>query len=50
MEKLKIETSPLLVLDNFTALRSKAYSFSYTSVVQKAKQKGIQKSLKCESY
>ena len=47
--KMKIETSPVLVLDTFTALRSKSYSFSYNSI-QKAKQKGIQKAPKCEHY
>ena len=47
--KMKIETSPVLVLDTFTALRSKSYSFSYNSI-QKTKQKGIQKALKCEHY
>ena len=47
--KMKIETSPVLVLDTFTALRSKSYSFSYNNV-QKAKQKGIQKAPKCEEY
>ena len=46
---MKIETSPVLVLDTFTALRSKSYSFSYNNV-QKAKQKGIQKAPKCEHY
>ena len=40
--KMKIETSPVLVLDSFTALRSKSYTFSYNSIIQKAKQKGIQ--------
>ena len=39
--KMKIETSPVLVLDRFTALRSKSYSFSYNNV-QKSKQKRIQ--------
>ena len=57
--KMKIETSPVLVLDTFTALRSKSYSFSYNSpndtqcasgITQKAKQKGIQKAPKCEEY
>ena len=43
--KMKIETSPVLVLDTFTALRSKSYSFWYNSI-QKAKQKGIQKARK----
>ena len=38
--KMKIETSPVLVLDSFTSLRSKSYSFSYNGF-QKAKQKGI---------
>ena len=28
---MKIETSPILVLDTFTALRSKSYSFSYNN-------------------
>ena len=27
--KMKIETSPCIELDNFVALRSKSYSFSY---------------------
>ena len=43
--KIKIETSPILLLDSLTALRSKSYSFSYNSI-QKAKQKGIQKAPK----
>ena len=44
-----METSPIIELDNFVALRSKSYSFSYGAtqrtvqkVTQKAKQKGIQ--------
>ena len=52
--KMRIETSPVLVLDSFTALRSRSYSFSYQSReayndtqsafgIQKAKQEGIQK-------
>ena len=41
--KFKIETSPILVLDNFVSLGSKSYSFSYTNSMQKSKQKGIQK-------
>ena len=47
--KMKIETSPIIELDNFVALRSKSYSSSYGAtqktvqmVTQKAKQKGIQ--------
>ena len=51
--KMKIETSPVLVLDTFTALRSKSYSFSYNNpngITQKAKQKGVQKAPKCEHY
>ena len=51
--KMKIETSPVLVLDTFTALRSGSYSFSYNNpngITQKAKQKGIQKTPKCEEY
>ena len=47
--KMKIETSPIIELDNFVALRSKSYSFSYGAtqstvqkVTQKRKQKGIQ--------
>ena len=53
--KMKIETSPVLVLDTFTALRSKSYSFSYNNNnnnnnIQKAKQKGIQKAPKYEEY
>ena len=42
--KMKIETSPIIELDNFIALRSKSYSFSYGSTVQKATQKLTQKS------
>ena len=56
--KTKLETSPVLVLDSFTALRSKSYSFSYNSIqksktkisIQKAKQKGIQNAPECEDY
>ena len=48
--KMKIETSPVLVLDSFTALQSKSYSFSYKFVVQKAKQKGIQNAPECQDY
>ena len=47
---MKMETSPVLVLDSFTALRSKSYTFSHSSIIQKAKQKGIQKATKCEDY
>ena len=52
---MKIETSTVLVVDNFKALRSKSYSFSYNETqsafgIQKAKQKGIQKATKCEDY
>ena len=46
MGKMKIETSPVLVLDTFTALRSKSYSFSYNNKnnnIQKAKQKEYKK-------
>ena len=39
--KKKIETSPIIELNNFVALRSKSFSFSY-KFLQKAKQKGIQ--------
>ena len=39
--KIEIETSPNIELDNFVALRSKSYSFSYKDM-QKTKQKGIQ--------
>ena len=46
---MKIETSPVLVLDSFTALRSKSYTFSYNGF-QKAKQKGIQNAPECENY
>ena len=45
--KMKIETSPIIELDNFVALRSKSYSFSYGATqktVQKATQKLTQKS------
>ena len=47
--KMKIETSPILVLDNFVALRSKSYSFSYNNI-RKSKQKGIQKAPKFNDY
>ena len=47
--KMKNETSPVLVLDSFTALRAKSYSFSYNGF-QKAKQKGMQNALECEDY
>ena len=43
--KMKRETSPIIELDNFVALISKSYSFSYKDMqsdIQKAKQKGIQ--------
>ena len=46
--KMKIETSPTIESDNFVALRSKSYSFSYGATqktVQKSKQKGIQHTL-----
>ena len=48
--KMKIETSPVLVLDTFTALRSKSYFFSYNSIIQKAKKKEYKKTPKCEEY
>ena len=47
--KMKIETSPVLVLDSFLALRSKSYSFSYSGI-QTSKQKGIQKAPNSEDY
>ena len=53
--KMKTETGPVLVLDNFTALQSKSYTFFYNTQsasggIQKAKQKGIQKAPSCEDY
>ena len=45
--KMKVETSPVLVSDSFTALLSKSYTFSYNNI-QKAKEKGIQKTPTCE--
>ena len=46
---LKVETSPVLLLDSCKALRSKSYSFRYiaggalrANTIQKGKQKGIQ--------
>ena len=48
IRKMKIETSPIIELDNFVALRSKSYSFSYKTLqkdVQKATQKSKQKSI-----
>ena len=53
IKKMKIETSPVLMLDSSTALRSKSYSFSYNypnGIIEKAEQKGIQKAPKCEDY
>ena len=47
--KMKIETSPVLVLDSSTASRSKSYSFSYNGS-QKAKQKRIKNAPECEDY
>ena len=38
--KMNIETSPIIELNNFVALRSKSYSFSYGSTVQKANARG----------
>ena len=32
---MKIETTPVFVLDSFTALQSKSYTFSY-NIIQKA--------------
>ena len=46
--KMKLETSPIIELDNFVALRSKSYPFSYgatQSTVQKATQKSKQKGI-----
>ena len=40
--KMKIETSPVIILDSFTALRSKSHCFSYANI-EKGRQKGIQK-------
>ena len=55
--KMKIETSPIIELDNFVALRSKSYSFSYGAtqklmqkLTQKAKQKGIQHTTTCQKF
>ena len=46
---MKIETSPVLVLDSFIVLRSKSYSFS-NNTIQKAKQQGIQNTPKYADY
>ena len=46
---MKIETSPVLVLDSSTAKRSKSYSFSYNDI-RKSKRKGIQNDPECEDY
>ena len=51
---MKIGTSPVLVLDSFTALRSKSYIFSYnkskpTVIIQKAKKRNT-KARQCEDY
>ena len=40
--KMKIVTSPIFELDNFVALGSKSYSFSYKNIIQKSEQKRIQ--------
>ena len=58
IRKMKFETSLVLVLDSFIALRSKSYSFSYNNIpkgtqsgsgIKKyAKQKGIQKISECQ--
>ena len=47
--KMKIETSPVLVLDSSTALRSKSYSFSYNDI-RNPKQRGIQNAPESEDY
>ena len=47
--KMKIETSAVLELDSFTALRSKSYSFSQNDI-KKSNQKGIQNAPECEDY
>ena len=47
--KMKIETSPIIELTEFIALRSKSYSYSYDNI-EKGKQKGIQKTPKMENY
>ena len=47
--KMKIETSPVLEIDRFVALRSKSYSYSYNQK-ESSRQKGIQKTPKMESY
>ena len=46
---MKIETSPIIEIDEFIALRSKSYAFSYSGK-EISKQKGIQKSPKKETY
>ena len=40
--KMKIETSPIITLDNFTSLRAKSYCYSYANI-EKGRQKGIRK-------
>ena len=47
--KMKIETSPIIELTEFIALRSKSYSYSYDNI-EKGRQKGIQKTPKMENY
>ena len=49
IRKMKIETSPVLVLDSFTALQSKSYSFSYNGF-QKAKPRRIRNAPECGDY
>ena len=50
--KMKIEISPIIELDNFVALRSNSYAYSFTRSVEieNSTQKRIQKSPKKESY
>jgi len=48
--KMKIETSPIIEIDEFIALRSKSYAYSFSGSTEKSKQKGIQKSPKKETY
>ena len=41
IEKLKIKTSPVLVIDTFSALRTKTYSFSYNSITKGRKARNV---------
>ena len=48
---MKFETSAILSLDSFIAMRSKSYSYSHAKeIIQKPKQKGTQHTPHYEVY